>query len=437
MITIKKPIQQIIDILGVQEVHNYKQYRPSVYTIILNVSGGILLYNTFLCSLFLLREKNEKDSLIKNWLFVPIDCNEIELVKKTRSILREQKTFDGISTYTIFPTTDCNARCLYCFENDIPKIKMTNETALKCAEYIINHSKDKDVNLRWFGGEPLFFQKPINIICSKLHDANIQFKSKMVTNGYLFNYKTIERAKKIWNLIQVQITLDGTKDNYNKIKNYKYNSDAFSIVINNIDLLLKSDIQVIIRLNIDNSNIEDQIKLVREFITKKYKGNKLIKIYSHPLMDALLKSTKEERRFLFNKKAVLDNIINTIGLSTHDSIPVLPKLYRCITDNKESLTFLPSGKIGLCEHYTESHFIGDLYLNEKTNKKEIELLCHYNEDIKICTDCPYYPRCIRLMYCPDSGICYNEIKQQKIQHLRNEALAEYKLWQINNNLSFS
>ena len=95
---------------------------------------------------------------------------------------------------------------------------MSQEVALKVAKYI---AQSDSIALNWFGGEPLYNIKAIGTITNYLIVHNKEFHSEMTTNGYLFNETVVKKAKELWNLTGVQITLDGTEKIYNKTKNYK------------------------------------------------------------------------------------------------------------------------------------------------------------------------------------------------------------------------
>ena len=112
---------------------------------------------------------------------------------------------------------------------------MDSAVAEKTAEYIARHCGGKEVSLSWFGGEPLYNMEAIDIICRRLEDKSVAFHSKMISNGYLFDKEIVRKANEDWKLRNVQITLDGTEDVYNKTKAFIYKGiNAFKRVIGTV-----------------------------------------------------------------------------------------------------------------------------------------------------------------------------------------------------------
>ena len=109
----------------------------------------------------------------------------------------------------------------------------------------------------------------------------------MISNGYLMDAKLAKKAFNEWHLSNIQITLDGTEEVYNKTKRYIYKDDPnpFKTVINNIHELLKNNILVSIRLNCGTHNIEDLKNLIL-YLREEFKDvNKGLSVYVHELFD--------------------------------------------------------------------------------------------------------------------------------------------------------
>ena len=78
---------------------------------------------------------------------------------------------------------------------------MTHETAEKIAKYILEViPKNTEIELNWFGGEPLFNMDVIEIIVSRIRSAGINFRGSMITNGYLLSDEIVLKAKNEWNI---------------------------------------------------------------------------------------------------------------------------------------------------------------------------------------------------------------------------------------------
>ena len=248
--------------VGLQKRADGQQYRLMTYVLQQPVADGLLLYNTLTCSLVLLTPDEAVDltaqgELIDHWFLVPQAHDDRKLCQQVRQMVALLTPVPKVVTsYTILPTTGCNARCFYCYEQGTKPVTMTAETASRVVRYIVAHRGDEEVTLRWFGGEPLVNNKVIDQICTELSQQGVPFHSEMTTNGYLFDADMVQRAKNLWQLQKVQITLDGTAQTYNRVKAYVYHGvNAFERVLENIGLLTAAGIHAHIRLNVDKHNI--------------------------------------------------------------------------------------------------------------------------------------------------------------------------------------
>ena len=120
---------------------------------------------------------------------------------------------------------------------------MSEETGFKVVEFIADHcGKNRKVTLDWFGGEPTLGIERIDQISRGLREKQIRFTSLMISNGYLFSDELIRRATEIWNLTDIQITLDGTEEIYNRTKAYvNAENNPYHTVLDNICLLYTSN----------------------------------------------------------------------------------------------------------------------------------------------------------------------------------------------------
>lgn len=407
------------------------------YCVKMPVEDGMLVFNMLTRELVLLNDNEydrfvENDYLKEHWFVVPEATKEKEYADLVKWVLSShQSKSKDITAYTIFTTTDCNARCFYCFELGRSRIPMSCETAEKVVQYIIDHCGGKEVSISWFGGEPLFNLRAIETICNGLHKEGVTFHSTMTSNGYLFDDMTVEKAVKDWNLKKIQITLDGTEKVYNKIKAYIYrDGNPYEIVMNNIGRLLDAGIRVFVRLNMDLYNAENLLALAEE-LAQRFADKKRLHVYAHHLFksgtpDAQLHSEEEwEKRDAAMHQLV--SCLNRNGLSSESGISKQIKVRYCKADNGQAVTILPDGNIGLCEHYTESEFIGHID-REGFDEKMVASWKETMPEIPECAECFYYLDCIKLKKCSSSSICYRHFREEKLRDTKMRMVNEYQKW---------
>ena len=100
------------------------QYRKMYFCAEQPHDNGVLMYNLLTKELLFLTQEEydhrlELDYLREHWFVVPENTNDKEYVDLVKWVLStRQKKSDDITSYTIFPTTDCNARCFYIRPSD-------------------------------------------------------------------------------------------------------------------------------------------------------------------------------------------------------------------------------------------------------------------------------------------------------------------------------
>ncbi|MBQ6202101.1 MAG: radical SAM protein [Prevotella sp.] len=430
-----KPFDQL---LKKQKMAAGQTYRPMYYVVEQPVEEGLLLYHTMTKAMLLLTPEEAETyrtspttlpQLVEQWFLVPESHDDRLLSRQIRVVARmlEKKT-GVITSYTILTTTDCNARCFYCYELGRPRVPMSQDTAIKTADYIINHCKGEKVSIHWFGGEPLYNKPVISLICQRLKEAGIQYASKMTSNGYLFDDSVVTEAKEEWRLEKVQITLDGTEQTYNRCKAYIYKDvNAFHRVIGNIHKLQDAGIHVSIRLNIDMHNAENLSELADE-LHREFSDPKGISVYMHALFEEVKGSKaihdEEKRKFVFDQINDIESRLADYGLLKPRQLKREVKTNRCMADNDHSVVIVPDGHIGKCEHYSEDHFVGHIGQEEW----DAQMLDHFRDtrdEITACATCFNYPDCIWLKLCKDNPNCYQEEREHKHSKLRQSILRAF------------
>lgn len=422
-------------------------YKRSMYLLSQNTYDGTLLLNVLTGAVVLLslEEKAIFDrlptiigkqmiELVRQGFIVPESFCESKRVTQLRAIFRKKNEAEGIiNHYNILPTTDCNARCFYCYQSDIKHCSMTKETADELVDYIVAHHGGQKVRLSWFGGEPTLAKNRIDYICKNLNALGIEFVSDIISNGYLFDEGFIKHAKNIWNLKSIQITLDGTEDLYNRVKAYvNIKDNAYQRVLRNIKIFLDEKIAVAIRLNMDTHNYLDLETLIDE-LSEKFKGEKIFSVYIRTLNEndgfAPIEHNEDDVRFLRRKFLEMQNKLESLGWPQIRAVQ-LPKLscYTCMADNPNIIQCTPDGILGKCEDNIYEHTIGTLKeginnFNEINRWKE---LAYYDS----CDNCVLFPSCKHILKnCPFRPTeCFLPEKNKTIDLYYKNMFKEYEIW---------
>ena len=376
---------------------------------------------------------DEQPQLRERWFRVPQETDDRKYAEHVRFILKTMRKEPAHTlSYNIFTTTDCNARCFYCFEMGRSRVSMSEETAHRAAAYIAAHCGSRPVKLGWFGGEPLFNRTVIDTICTELTRRGVDYRSTMMSNGYLFDDETVRRAAALWKLRRVQITLDGTEAVYNRCKAYVYRGgqSPYRIVLANIGRLLEAGILVVIRLNMDKHNAEDLTMLVDE-LHERFAGENGLRVYSHLLFEFAGSEPRirsdEDRRRLCAAQDRLSQRLEQYGMDTKHRLRRELPLNQCMADSGSALTILPGGELGLCDHYSENNFAGTID-GEGLDAEVVRRFRECREDIPECAGCVIYPECVRLKQCPSSERCYPETREQTRRKILHAMLNTYDAW---------
>lgn len=442
MNVVRNSNKEVINFLGgfQKKVKGFK-YRFNKFIIKTEYEDEFIWYNVFTGSIVSIKNYEVDniftedfctyaDYLIQNYFLVPENFEEDELLKefrKRKTVPITANSLTKLNNFTILTTTKCNARCFYCYQlHGKKKEHMTEETARKVAKYIVDSTlENQQVFLGWFGGEPLYNPKVIDIITTIVSSSNRNVRSSIITNGYLFDEKMCKKAVKDWGLMNVQVTLDGTEDIYNKTKNFIYkNTNAFKTVINNIHSMLEYGLTVSIRMNIDKHNL-DNLKDLVEFLAKEFKDEKGFSVYVHELFDD--SKTPEHSKQVFENMEELNVLITKYNLRSQGAnVPETIKTIHCMVDDDKSVVIMPNGQLGVCEHYENEHFVGHINDPYNIDKEELKRWREMSEFQDICEDCPYKPACLKCKLCPDHKICDIYEKEYVLHRTKEDLKKIYK-----------
>ena len=97
---------------------------------------------------------------------------------------------------------------------------------------------------------------------------------------------------------------------------------------------------------------------------------------------------EEERRQLYEKQTQLRQKLEKYGIGQKYALSKDTRLIHCMADGGSSLTILPGGELGLCEHYTENNLVG--YLDsEELDTAMVQSFREHWEQTDECPTCFY------------------------------------------------
>mgnify|MGYP003547172752 FL=1 len=214
------------------------------------------------------------NTLLKNKFLTENDEDDFLIFKSVIQSIRSDKQR---LILTIAPTMDCCFDCHYCFERTKSPVYMSENIMRGITKFVSSMENIKQTNITWFGGEPLMAVPQMEKLYRKLKRElkGIPIQSNIITSGFHLNETNI-RALQRMRISQMQITLDGMRESHNKIKYTSGCEDAFSKVLENIDLTtrLAPEIHVVIRTNLTKTNAHEYEEL-QNLIIERYKGKNI------------------------------------------------------------------------------------------------------------------------------------------------------------------
>lgn len=265
-----------------------------------------------------------------------LNCSSIEMgIKHRNQIEQIEECIKQNSTQqmlTIIPTTNCNARCWYCFEKGMSRYDMSSNIIDGTINFIKSSFNDSNIKLNWSGGEPLMNIEAIIRITDALNDAGYKLHTSVTTNGSILPPDFLSYIKQANADISFGITIDEINEAYNITKRISItnNIDPFQNLIKNIHCLLESGIRVSIRINFSNI---DRAKIIYSFLEEEFAGynRNLIYIYFAYIWN----SSEKDNIALNNAIECIKHIKNGYSISVFSNPYISNVLLRYFSKDKE------------------------------------------------------------------------------------------------------
>ena len=419
-------------------------YRLSFYNLIIpNLSDdkNVCIYNTKSGAIVKLEKATYDalydlkfdDSSVQSYIpellrqGIIINENKNELREILYNMKRRQFERTEMFSLVIAPTMQCNYRCIYCFEDAPSQQYIMGDAEIdNIVEFVKKRLKScpaiKKIYVHWFGGEPLLaYEKVIRPLSQKLielaKEKGINYKSGIITNGYLLNIDVIKGLVEQCLVSDYQITFDGRKANYIRMK--RPPSNAYETTMQNMlsfsEYIASTDkkVKVYIRINVDKTNVDDAKSFVEEIKqNSQYKNN--LHFYLGRIRGTA--SSFDVQDFESHENAFDE-------YSYRDLRFYEPKKIWCNQFTFNSFCIGPHGELYKCEHDFghEDRVIGDLinglYFNDFLDK-------YINQPIAACCEeCKIFPVC--LGGCPNYK--FHSVEQHSCEFTFNRVIqyAEY------------
>ncbi|MDR2407957.1 MAG: radical SAM protein [Bacteroidales bacterium] len=330
------------------------------------------------------------NNLINAKVFVQNDKDEFYNMKYTAHYQRFDNKFLEL---TLNPTLHCNFACRYCFEENKPAKYMSNEVEDHLIDFIKKYYNEK-MHITWFGGEPLMAFDRVRSITKRIQELNINFTSSMITNGYLLSDKIIDELL-ILNINRLQITIDGVEETHDKRRCLISGAGTFRKIVSNIDLLKRKypQYEVVIRINVDESNHEEFIKVFKYFYDK-YKFGIIV---DPGFVDDIHDCNASDCLFNRERKArFLIDLYKKYGLNISGLYPNSYR-YECAIRNPYHIVIGPEGEIYKCwnDVGNEKKVVSHLFkkkIGDKTLLTRYQTAGDPFDDIE-CINCFHLPTC--------------------------------------------
>lgn len=302
------------------------------------------------------------DKLIKAHFLVENMDVEVEYLKMLNGLVNKS----GVWHLIINPTQDCNFRCWYCYEKH-PQGRMEPEIMDRIRKFVDNIAAQGDLkkfSLAWFGGEPLLYFNevvyPLSMYIKQcMNEHNIEFTNTMTTNGYLLTNDLIDKYKEI-SLNDLQVTLDGDRDNHNKIRNYRGTPSFDRILQNCIDLTeAYPDACIRLRINYNTKSIQHDFSQILDCIPYHLRSRFIVQF------QRIWQTYEKEGNDDNVKKLLEENFVKLKETGFKLSFNTTYNIFKgivCYADRKKYANINYDGNIYRCtaQDYTSENVLGHL-----------------------------------------------------------------------------
>lgn len=385
------------------------KYKKSRYQICQPIHSGVILCTSGLSNrhillsseIYTIYERGDIEKLEKSFPKIFQRLKEGQFIvekdvdEKKKALLKIESNWEDKKMYQLIvnPTLDCNLSCWYCYENRVAKSSVDEETVRGIVKNIKSHFEVQPftfLKLSFFGGEP--FLKPL-AIKTLVNEASLFCDSKSIklllditTYAIVITKSLLEELRDHQCIFQ--ITLDGNREQHNKIKFTENKSfEAYGATLKNIKRIQSAinNSFIAIRINFDEETLKGFDSILNDIDGLDRLKTKVI-----------LKKIWQVEDDKIDKQLVYDIISR---LFKHNFVvDYNSQMGPCFADKKNEAVINFDGNVFKCttiSTFNEQTAFG--HLDNSSGKiiwkeKQIESL-NSQQVKKECLDCAYFPTC--------------------------------------------
>ncbi len=195
--------------------------------------------------------------LAEGGFLIPGDVDEVATILQRGQLeCAHHTTWD----LTISPSYECNFRCTYCYVDFVPG-RMTLSDELRVIRFVErNLPSYKQLNLTWFGGEPLLCLPSVKRMNRQIAELcacqGVRFYSFLTTNGYLLTRKNLASLLAL-GIRYYHVTVDGPAAYHDRLRVRAGGAPTFARILENINVLLADfpETHLTLRMNVAEDNV--------------------------------------------------------------------------------------------------------------------------------------------------------------------------------------
>ncbi|MDY3362767.1 radical SAM protein [Riemerella anatipestifer] len=334
------------------------------------------------------------NALVSYGFIIESGVDELKNVEKLITSIDQQDEYYHL---IINPTMNCNFSCWYCYESHEKKSKISDETIEKIIKLIENifkkNPKMQFIVLSFFGGEPLLFYNQMKILMESAKKITDKYSKRMeiaiTSNGLLITDQVIKDLKN-YNVAGFQITLDGNRENHDKVRFVSKSKGSYDTIIDNIKKLARNKFIVTLRINYTKENLvglENVIDDLRDLSIdeKKFISLSMQKVFQEKNSEDLAQMVESFKNYalkngIYHRSSVLSDTVRNSCYADKKNQSVINyngDVYKC-----NARDFNQKNKEGVLNED------GEIVWNEQHNKRLVSKLNN-----KPCLECSILPIC--------------------------------------------